>query len=529
MNARNRSTQLLIVGTLGALGVSLALRDGAKRGSDIVAAQSSSADRSNESRNTAPELVGPAESSRASTPVSEASSGVASSQPAASQVAPHTANEELFDSQLLELKALTAAPESYHSRALPILDRMSDWIGQGAKKSEQGDLGAGVGPRLERSTRALHDTQLHPLVRGTVFIALAPHLQENQFQLLLDEYVRWSPVAELELVRCAALAASRRGTASPCDRAISLAKLRALPTASAELLPGYFEFELDRVLRSESEVTLRSWLEAPDPRKKLFDLGSAQPNTQEGLRAAADYFATFELVYCVWSRCCLIDGAVQNQIQSDALLEQRDTASGGLISLRAAHFVLQSLAQCSPELSSAAAQAISSRNELVSGVARSVTKGLGCETAASFIERAESLRYSRELADEASLIRWIGGAQQVLTGDSKGNEADRELVVSYVSNLVADPQLADPCRAKALQVLSSAASWSESVPALRSILLEERSDVMVAVAIGLLAEHANSDAGRRREVLELLRKAESSLVATSMRSSVQTYIARLSK
>lgn len=528
MKARNLSTQLLIVATLGALGVSLALRDGATRGSDIVAAQSSSADRSNESTSAATEPIGPAESSRASTPVSESSSGMVSAKPAASQIALATASEELFDSQLLELKALIAAPESYHRRALPIVDRMSDWIGQASKKSEQGDLRAGGEPRLERPTRALHDTQLHPLVRGAVFIALAPHLQENQFQLLLDEYARWSPDAELELVRCAALAASRRGDASPCDSAISLAKLKALPTASAELLPGYFEFELDRVLRSESEVTLRSWLEAPDPRRKLFDLQGAHPSSQEGLRAAADYFATFELVYCVWSRCCLIDGAVQNQIQSDALLEQPNTARGGLVSLRAAHFVLQSMAQCSPALSLAAAQAISSRNELVSGVARSVNKGLGCETAASFIERAESLRYSRELADEASLIRWIGGAEAALSGDSTSKKADRELVLSYVSTLVADPQLADPCRAKALQVLSSAASWSESVPALRSVLLQERSEVLVAVAIGLLAEHANSDADRRGEVLELLRKSESSLAATSMRSSVQTYIARLS-
>jgi hypothetical protein len=303
-----------------------------------------------------------------------------------------------------QLEDLARAPKTFHAAALPLVELLTT-------------VCAGVDARTTVEARPsgrtltqelLIDAVLLPrgsvLVRGAVFLALAPLLSESEFWRAFSTWFSGDSSVPLELLRTGALAAARIGSPSPCKYSVAMKQLAALPLQGNRDLPGFYPIARDRVAPDTACEVSRRGLDSADPRKELFRLSTTAPPADLDLAAAGDYFVTVEVLYCVWGGQCLVKPAIAQAVLQEALLEGPNLQDRNLVCVRAANFLVASLAMCTDTFFEAAGRIGMSTNPIVSSLAHDldglVSEGLGIATMA----RIESLRYSADPQEKVDLI-----------------------------------------------------------------------------------------------------------------------------
>jgi hypothetical protein len=434
-------------------------------------------------------------------------------------------HDDRIDRLVSELEELSKEPSTYHARALPVIEELTSACGElAARDAPDGDPSV-VGELLGS---IVHERAATALVRGSVFLALAPHSSESEFAGVFDAWTAGDPEVPLELLRAAALAAVRRGLPSDCSSTLSLAQLAALPTTGTARLPGFYPMSLDRIAPAYACESLRRWLDRDDPRRALFRPTSAPVSPDVDLPAAAEYFVTAELLFCVWGHQSLIDPQVERAVLAEARMEHGERPDASLVCLRAAHFVVQSLALCDDAFLAFCEDATSSANPYVASVARTMESMAVGGIGAAVVSRLERLRYSAEPDDRADLVILLTSVGKSL--DSSGGDAgQRRLAFEYLDGLVADPGVCDVGRAAALTAISRAASWPQTRRTAEAALRRGDDALVGAIALKALVEKSRTDGEKKVEALAVLREVQDEGLGGPMRSSIARYIDELAR
>ncbi len=400
-----------------------------------------------------------------------------------------------------QLEALASTRSTYHDQALAVIERLTEACrtveATDSASAPKSDVWSTL---LEQVVRAGERSEL---VRGAVALAIARGLPEADFWRLFDEWLLLPREGSLELVRAAALAAALRGDDAPCHRGLALGRLAALPGAEDER-PGIYPLVLDRLARPAASAALKAWIDLPDRRRRLFRV--AAPIVEDALEraAAVDYFVAAEVLYCVWGHGALADSATERNLVSTALLEGVDAKDADLLTLRAAHFLLRSLVECSARIADGAKRARASSTPLVAGIARSM-EGLGVGgLSLELMAELERLRYSRSSADEGELMMNLMDAGAALVELSRSAPADRLQAIEYLKAFASDSNVTEFGRNSALMALVDNVSWSELLLIARETLERGDSGVQAATAIDALLTGVGGDSGRRSQAIALL-------------------------
>lgn len=419
-----------------------------------------------------------------------------------------------------ELEALAVSTATFHASALPVIERLAEAC--------RASSGAESSSAIERSVWSelledvAFDEQRSELVRGAVALAIAPGLSESEFWRLFDSWLATPRDGSLELVRAVALTAAMRGEPSACERSISLRKLAQLPSRDDEDAPRLYPLVLERVGPPDAGARLRRWIDAPDARLKWFAIGAAVPDDEASRRAALDYFATAELLWCVWAHQAVQDARVERELVRAALVESEAPAPAELLVLRATHFVMHTLSECRAPLRDAIDTARASANPLVRSLTATMDGlhlgGFGIDA----LERIERLRYSGEPVDVNRRTLLLLEAGEALRSIPAEAAAQREQAIEYLRSLAEDAALDEIARNLALSAVFEGATWPETQRVARAVLIEGRDPLRNGMAIEALTQHASAGGARAREAIALLK----TLVELARDEGARTMIAR---
>jgi hypothetical protein len=424
---------------------------------------------------------------------------------------------------LARLRALAKDPSTYHRQALPLIDELSRAC---ADEPAQDSNPSPPPAHEELLVSVVEEPSESALVRGAVFLALATRLSESEFWRTFENWTLGDPEVPLELVRTAALAASRRGTPSPCNAELSLKRLAALPISGSTPMPGFYLLALDRIAPAGACVSLRQWLDTDDPRRRLFRPSTAPPPADLDLSAAADYFVTVEVLFCVWGQQSLVDSEVESAVVAEALIDGAGQQDGTFERVRAALFLIYSLSSCSARFDNAGTRAAASREKAVAGLAtvmqRMAVGGIGN----ALVEEIENLRYSHASKDVGKLVLILSDVGQNL-GSAGQAAKEHETALDYLEWLAADPYVDGRARSMALTAIVKSGSWEVVRRATRAALLQLDDDTLGAVALTSLVTESGKSPERRAEVVLLLREIHEKGVSPGLLSSMDAYLMEL--
>lgn len=428
-----------------------------------------------------------------------------------------------------QLEDLAREPKTFHLAALPVIDRLTEVCSIGTSASDPASA-ADVGQVLADLQRiVVADPERNPLVRGAVFLALAPVIPDVAFHGTFTEWLSGHSSVPLELVRTAALAAARIGTPSPCRYPLALTKLGTLPNFGAPELPGFYPLELDRLASGRACDAIRRWLDLDDPRRKLFRLDSGAPPVAADLGPAGDYFVTVEVLLCVWGHRSLEDTVVERALLQEARVDIEPLSERSLVSLRAANFLVLALARCNEAFLDFAVAMASREDDPLSDLLGPIQGVLGEELGLVTLTRLERLRYSERSSDKADLTLALAELRvDFLRGEAHDPE-QRALLLEYLCGLVSDPGLSSTVRMSAINAVAAGGSWPAlRVSAAASFQSGAPLDLAAMVLEPLLAQ-ARSDPDQRAEALALLRQFVALSPANAAQLGVESYIAELAQ
>lgn len=425
------------------------------------------------------------------------------------------------------LEELARSPKTFHAAALPVIDRLTQVCSTDMSEEDAASaIGAStVVTELQRLVVA--EPQRHALVRGAVFLALAPVVSEAGFWGTFTDWLSGHPDVPLELVRTAALAAARIGSPSPCKHPLPLTKLTALPTLVGPELPGFYPFALDRIASGRACDAMRRWLDLDDPRRRLFRLSSGAPPTGEDLGPAGDYFVTVEVLLCVWGHRSLVDTLVERALLQESQFTLDDLPERSLVNLRAANFLVLALARCNQTFFDAAVKAASDADSPLSDMLDEMEYVLVEELGPATLERLERLRYSERRLDQADMTVALIGLGKDFARDEAHDPEQRAVLLEYLGGLVADSGVPSNARLTAFIAVSRGGSWAAIREAASACFQPGAPIDLPGMAIGALMAEARSNPVHRGEVLELLQQFAAQAPASAAKFNVDAYIAEL--
>ncbi len=472
----------------------------------------------------------------------EAGSGAASDSVAGTEPDPEpdlALDPELGPWELVdELRTLARDPESFHARALPLVDRLSELCSAGQDPPPDQVVGSASLAEL-LSSGVVQAEQEPALVRGAVYLAIAPSLSGPAFREIFDAWFLGSPDIPLELLRTAALAATRRGEPTACDHPLSLAKLaRTQLSGSTPGVPRFFALTVDAMAPEYECGTLRGWLTAPDPRQTLLQPSPTPPADDDAdddaVRAdrvaAADYFVTAELLFVVWGHGALHDRYVEKLVVDTALPSSIDFEPGigpdrsSALHLRAAHFLVHSLSACNTGFAEAALRIASSDDPILAGVGGMMRRLVAGGSAAQQIARLESRRYATGPMARTAMIAELFEVQDQLAEVRGSSSPDRELTILYLDDLVQDVSLSREVRSVALSVVAGQGSWSMLKSSAEKVLRNDSDPAMLALAVGGLVRAAKQSPERSAEAVQLLAEFQA---VPELEQSIASYLEQL--
>lgn len=426
---------------------------------------------------------------------------------------------------LARLYELARDPTTYHRRALPVIDELS----RTCEGRLAADMDSGRPTVLdELMVSVVKEPGAPTLVRGAVFLALAAHLSESAFSETFVDWTFGDPGMPLELLRTAALAATRRGAPAPCRSPLSLERLAQLPVSEGTPMPGIYPLLLDRIAPTYACVALRRWLDADDSLRHWFRPSSDPPPADLDLSAAADYLVTVEVLICVWGHQSLVDSVIESAVVAEALMEGADQPDATFERVRAAQFVVHSLALCSSIFYDAGSRAASSGDRAVSGLARTMQRMAVGGIGNALVERIEGLRYSQGASDVGKLVLILRDVGENL-GRADQGALEHQMALDYLEWLAADPGVDERARATALTAIVRSGAWEDVQRATKAALLRRDGETLGAVALTSLAAEAEKSPEQRAEVVALLREVLEKGVSSGLRSSVDQYLIELAQ
>jgi hypothetical protein len=306
-------------------------------------------------------------------------------------------------------------------------------------------------------------------------------------------------------------------------------QLAALPLQGDRDLPGFYPIALDRVASDAACDLIRQWLDAADPRKELFRLSTTAPPADLDLAAAGDYFVTVEVLYCVWGGQCLVKPAIAQAVLQEALLEGPNLQDRNLVCVRAANFLVASLAMCTDTFFEAAGRIGMSTNPIVSSLAHDldglVSEGLGIATMA----RIESLRYSADPQEKVDLILTLTTVGNNLARMERQDAQQRGMALDYLAGLVEDVGVAEDARASALTAIARDGAWSSIERAATLGLKRDGPLLLSAIALSTLMANVRANPGHSSDALQLLQNFSDQGLPPQTQQAVDKYIAELTQ
>lgn len=414
------------------------------------------------------------------------------------------------------LEALARAPRTFHAEALPVVELL------GAVCAREEARAADVAGELRRLV--VDDDGHAALVRGAVLLALAPVQPESATWGTISEWLSGAPHVPLELVRTAALTASRVGEPSPCGDPLPLAKLADLPTLDAIELPRFYPLALDRIASGRVCDALRRWLDLDDPRKRRFRLTAAPPDGGAELADLADYAVTCEVVYGVWGHRSLIDTQIERAVLGDARSSLADLLERDLVHLRAAHFLVLALARCNAAFMDAAVALTADSGGPELSFAEDLRGLLAEELGPVTIERLERLRYSERPIDDAELTLALADLRDGFERAETHDVEQRAVLLDYLCGLVADSGLSWTVRLGAVEAVASGGSWEAMRVAAAAAFQPGAPLILSQMTLPHLRAAAGSSPERRAEAVVLLQQFAAQSPANAAQLGIDSYI-----
>jgi len=471
-------------------------------------------------------LLRPADSASRTAPGTPAPSGdVALAHSADERAASLDAGKDAWGI-VARLEDLAREPRTFHAAALPVIELLTKTCSIDVQNRSRMGASATTPIVQDLLQKVVSNPDRTTLVRGAVFLSLASLLTESEFWGTFTAWYSARPSAPLELLRTAALAASRIGSPSPCGSSVSLKRLAALQTEGAATLPSCYPIVLDRLASERACDSIRAWLDADDPRRDLFRLSAGAPPADFDPASAQDYFVTVEILFCVWGQQCLQDPGVEREVLREAFLESDKQEGRSVLFFRAANFLVFSLARCNDSLRNATLKVASSQDPILVTVARSMESmvdGIGLANLATI----ERLRYSSEPVDVATLALILVDIGKGL-GDLHSLDGEQlTTALDYLGGLVGDVGIDEKVRATALNVVARSGSWPAFKRLTAACLESDPPELVAATAFTTLMAEARSDPSRRVDAAQLLMQLSDDKLSTGMRSAVDEYIAKL--
>lgn len=511
---------LVALGSLALIALALVLRNLGGAGSASEAATRAPAQATAVEATSPTVLAATGSEQRGDVPVAAPSTASAAS--SATGPAPAIA-DPLADvwALIAQLEALANKPATYHEQALALIERLTELceslesgpgstpIAGGVATSSTTDQAARdtageavdvLGVLLEQVVRSVERNEL---VRGAVALAIARRLPEADFWRLFDEWLALPREGSLELVRAAALAAALRGDEAPCHRELGLSRLNAMPGSEAER-PGIYPVSLRRIASPAAGAALRRWLDLPDSRQVLFRGETPAIEDTKALASAIDYFVASEVLFCVWGHGAVVDSVVERELVRTALCEACESGPPDLLTLRAAHFVLRSLAECNAGLADGAHRASVSPIPIVAGLAKSMEALGGGGLSLKMMAEIERLRYSRSREEESDLLLLLVQANDALAVLGRSRTGGRENAIEYLLALAEDANVAEMGRGAAMTAVTDNSTWDELLGVVRRALASGVAGMQNYTAISALVDAAGNDSGRKQQALQLL-------------------------
>lgn len=430
---------------------------------------------------------------------------------------------------IAQLEVLAKTPQTFHAKALPLIERLTEACSEGIESDAAGVAGRGHTMVQDLLQTLVLDPSDTVLVRGAVFLALTPKLSESEFWSVFDAWFSGDRSIPLELLRTAALASTRLGSPAPCKYPLPLEQLAKLPTSTGSALPGFYALALDRIAPDRACDAIRLWLDSGDPRRALFQVSTSPPGADVDLKEAGDYFVTSEILFCVWGHQALRNPTVEHVVIQEALAENEGKPGSSLVCVRAANFLVYALAMCDSAFFEIAAKMGSAKNPVAAAMARTMESlaldGLGV----GLVARIETLRYSTAPKDEADLMRILKKVGDSLGQATKVGAEPHMMTLDYLGGLVKDTAVAETARATAFSSLAKGGAWSATKDAAHSLLSRNNDLLLTALALNSLMDNARKEPARRTEVLAILNQFAAQGPPPKLRPSVETYLAELAR
>lgn len=395
-----------------------------------------------------------------------------------------------------ELRVMSRDPKGFHARALPLALELSDVCVEDA----------GVSHVDELTLKVVNSTQESALVRGAVLLGIAGRMEIDAFHAVFDE---WFDAGESpgELLRAAALAATRIGGLAPCSYPLGLSQLGSPKTLVPLDVPGVYPLRMTHLVGAYESGVLRNWLDASGDVADGYRKDSLEQASKEELEAFLNHMVTSETIFAVWGHRALLEPEIERAVIRKALPSAQEIEQQDVLHLRVAGFLVHALSLCSEPFRAAADDMANSPHSLLVALAESFEEVGPGAMAFAYIEELEALRYSSARSDRTRLRQTLLDSDERLREAKSMDPEEFQLLSEYFQGLSQDDTLKDLDRCLAARALISEGSWEDVLANARDILFANSPVDLAFMVIQSLIDGVVANPGRRPGALEVLETA----------------------
>jgi len=403
-----------------------------------------------------------------------------------------------------ELERLALRPDEFHAAALPLVRRIEDLCARIPATSIESNEDV----RSVLLDPVVRNGLADPLVRGAVFLGLASPLPTDAFRETFDVWMR-DRLLPLELVRAAALGAVLRGGTSPCDARIDLTKLQQLPTDGTVPFPNVYPLSMTSVVGDHEAAVIRERITDFDALIDRLERTQLAPRDPDLLIEAGESFVAREVLLLTLGHRSIVDPELEAFVLSRAAL---DGSSGSpvAVDVRAAHFVVNSLSNCSERYLDFISESARSDSPIRSGLTHMMQDASVGPLTLENLARLQSLRHAESDTDASLFMLEISEIAERLAAEEEGGELYRGQYVDFLGEIASDPIEPEMVRMAAMNGLRVAGEWDAAVRAASTILGTDAPLHLEIFALAALEGAAEADDSLHpaiRRILDRLQEA----------------------
>lgn len=417
-----------------------------------------------------------------------------------------------------ELERLSLQPDGFHVPALPLIEELEGLV-------------AGLGTRAEASARNLPGELLEQLVqdparratvRGAVFLGLATALDDASFRAVFDLWALDRGLPR-ELLRAAALGASRRGRSAACGGAVELAQLDRFQTDGVLPYPPVYPMNLERVVSEHAARLLLEALLDFDPLLDRIEGSQGMPASPAALHEAGDSIRAREVLICALGPRAAVDAELGRTLLAFADFRQRQDGLPSLGFL-AAQLTVHSLVNCGEAFLEFVTRAALSTDPLRAGLYQLMQEhGVGGLHLGQ-LSQLMSLRGSTDGKLQRELVEQIGSLGERLSQDRDGDRVHRSAYLDFLRQLASDANELEDVRVAAMLGVQRAGDWEVALASATSVLEASAPGPLTAMALTTLVAAGRADGSLRTRIMALLERLERNHPAAWLRSDAGSYL-----